>query len=98
VHDENVKDAKTTRKNCSYVLRESCIYADADENKNPCYSCSSGGNYKENKELYHYDAHGAYADLVKAAEDFIGKCDSGGARSVDSYNKFKNALIKIERG
>lgn len=30
--------------------------------------------------------------LVEAAQDFINKCDSGLARSKDSYKKFKEAL------
>lgn len=38
------------------------------------------------------DAH--YGPLIDAAEDFIGKVDSGRARSTDSYNKFKRALGK----
>lgn len=33
--------------------------------------------------------------LVAAAEDFITKVDSGRARSVDSYNKFRKALGKV---
>lgn len=34
--------------------------------------------------------------LIEAAEDFIAKCDSGRARSSDSYAKFKAALAGLE--
>lgn len=33
-----------------------------------------------------------HAELAEAARDFIRKVDTGRARSVDSYNKFKKAL------
>lgn len=36
-----------------------------------------------------------YKDLIDAAKDFIEKVDTGRARSTDSYNKFKRALIKV---
>ena len=41
----------TSRKNCSYILRQSCIFKNSDENKNPCYTCSSGSKYKENLSI-----------------------------------------------
>ena len=36
-----------------------------------------------------------HEDLQSAADDFICKVESGRARSVDSYNKFKAALEKL---
>jgi hypothetical protein len=33
--------------------------------------------------------------LIKAAEHFIDKCDSGRAHSVNSYSEFKAALVGI---
>jgi hypothetical protein len=36
----------------------------------------------------------AAPELLQAALDFIGKVESGRARSTDSYNKFKAAVQK----
>ncbi len=38
----------------------------------------------------------AQADLLEAAKDFVNKVETGRARSVDSYAKFKAAIQKAE--
>ena len=71
--------------------------------KKPC-KCDRGGENMmeryytekrqkaEEQERYIRELEAENKRLREAAEDFIHKVDTGQARSVDSYNKFKKAL------
>jgi hypothetical protein len=36
--------------------------------------------------------------LIEATQHFVDKCDSGRARSVESYTQFKEAIAALEKG
>jgi hypothetical protein len=76
-----------------WFINKNCKELIVDNSEDPVCTVSM---FPYNKDVTRANAKliAAAPELLQAALDFIGKVESGRARSTDSYNKFKAAVQK----